>query len=1426
MDTNVATPQAVATVIAVEGQAFARDPAGQMRQLKPGDALLEGDTIVTMPGGQVQLAFLDGKMLTLLPNESFQFTAETSPTSRPDVAEVTLQAGEAERIIQALERGEDIGELLDPTAAGLVGGANNFGNDFVRLLRIVEGVSPLSYEFGNNAASEPLPEFGSGTLPLLNPETPDAPVIVGTVTLNAPASMVEGGAIVYSATVDVAPQGSPLVLTLSNGLTITIPVGAFSGTSAPAPVRADDVLAQGDTPVAASVVGASGGGYTTVDLGAPASTTVTDDLDVTTVSLSADAAVAEGGNIVYTASLNNPAGAPVTVTLSNGATITIAAGASTGTASVPAPANTVHVDASTVTTTITTATGGNFESLAVNPASVTTAISDTIDSTTVSLTASPSVVEGGSIVYTATLNNAPQTPVTVTLSNGSSITIVAGASTGSVSVPAPTDDVYVDAGSVSATIASATGGNFESLVIDPAPAITAVSDTINTTTISLSASPSVAEGGSIIYTASLTAPAQSAVTVTLSNGSSISIAAGASLGSVSVPAPSDDVYVDASSVSATIASATGGNFESLVIDPAAATTSITDTLDTTTVSLTASPSVAEGGSIVYTASLTSPAGTAVTVNLSNGAAITIAAGASSGSVSFAAPTDDVYVDAGAVSVTIDSATGGNFEALAINPAAATTSITDTLDTTTVSLTASPSVAEGGSITYTASLTSAAQSPVSVTLSNGAVVTIAAGASSGSVSFAAPTDDVYVDAGAVSVTIDSATGGNFESLAINPAAATTSITDTLDTTTVSLTASPSVAEGGSITYTASLTSAAQSPVSVMLSNGALVTIAAGASSGSVSFAAPTDDVYVDAGAVSVTIDSAIGGNFEALAINPAAATTSITDTLDTTTVSLTGSGSITEGTNGSYTVSLTSPAQTDVTVTLSYSGSATGGGTDYTGITTVTIPAGSSSASFTISTVNDAAAEGTENFTVSLVSASSGNFESLQLAGGAAGSVTTNIIDDDVATVSLSATPSLTEAGGNIVYTATITQAPVSAMSVTLSNGVTITIAAGSLSGSTSVPLAAEDDVYIDPDSVSATISSISGGGILASFDPSPAITSITDTIDSTTLSLSASPLVAEGGSIVYTASLTAPAQSAVTVTLSNGSSISIAAGASLGSVSVPAPSDDVYVDASSVSATIASATGGNFESLVIDPAAATTSITDTLDTTTVSLTATPSVAEGGSIVYTASLTSPAGTAVTVNLSNGAAITIAAGTSPVPCVRGTGRRCICRCRICLVPSITGPPAATSSALAINPAAATTSITDTLDTTTVSLTASPSVAEGGSIVYTASLNNPAGTAVTVNLSNGAAITIAAGASSGSVSFAAPTDDVYVDAGAVSVTIDSATGGNFEAWRSTRLPPPPAITDTLDTTTVSLTASPSVAEGGSIVYTASSTTRLARL
>ncbi|WP_210189979.1 immunoglobulin-like domain-containing protein, partial [Bradyrhizobium sacchari] len=66
-------------------------------------------------------------------------------------------------------------------------------------------------------------------------------------------------------------------------------------------------------------------------------------------------------------------------------------------------------------------------------------------------------------------------PVTVTLSNGDVITIAGGASSGSVvHTVAPNEDVYLDPTSVSATISTATGGNFEHLVVDSTPAVTQI----------------------------------------------------------------------------------------------------------------------------------------------------------------------------------------------------------------------------------------------------------------------------------------------------------------------------------------------------------------------------------------------------------------------------------------------------------------------------------------------------------------------------------------------------------------------------------------------------------------------------------------------------------------------------------------------------------------------------------------------------------------------------------------------------------------------------------------------------------------------------------------------------------------------------------------------------------------------------------------
>ncbi|WP_025132472.1 immunoglobulin-like domain-containing protein, partial [Pseudomonas sp. PH1b] len=236
------------------------------------------------------------------------------------------------------------------------------------------------------------------------------------------------------------------------------------------------------------------------------------------------------------------------------------------------------------------------------------------------------------------------------------------------------------------------------------------------------------------------------------------------------------------------------------------------------------------------------------------------------------------------------------------------------------------------------------------------------------------------------------GGNYEKLVADKTPVSTTVTDTVDTTNLSLSATGTVAEGGQIIYTATLTNAAGTPVTVTLSNGAVITIAAGATSGTVTVAAPADDVYLDAGKVNASITSATGGNFEKLVSDTTPAVTNVTDTVDTTSVSITGSASVTEGQTASYTVSLTHPAQTEVTLKISYSGTATDG-SDFTGVYTVKIPAGASSATFNVATIDDKITESTENFVVKIDSATGGNFEKL-VVSDTNGSVSTSIIDND------------------------------------------------------------------------------------------------------------------------------------------------------------------------------------------------------------------------------------------------------------------------------------------------------------------------------------------------------------------------------------------------------------------------------------------------
>ncbi|WP_434767314.1 LapA family giant adhesin [Pseudomonas triticicola] len=1222
------------------------------------------------------------------------------------------------------------------------------------------------------------------------------------LTLTATNNIVEGGQITYTATL-TNPAQTPVTVTLSNGSTITIGAGQTTGT-VNVPTPANDVYNNGST-VTTTITSATGGNFENlVPNTTPAVTTITDSVDNTGLSLTATNNIVEGGQITYTATLTNPAQTPVTVTLSNGSTITIAAGETVGTVNVPTAANDVYNNGSTVSTTITGATGGNFENLVPNPTPAVTTITDSVDNTGVTLTATNNIVEGGQITYTATLSNPAQTPVTVTLSNGSTITIAAGESVGTVNVPTAANDVYNNGSTVSTTITSATGGNFENLVPNTTPAVTTITDSVDNTGLTLTATNNIVEGGQITYTATLSNPAQTPVTVTLSNGSTITIAAGETVGTVNVPTAANDVYNNGSTVSTTITSATGGNFENLVPSNTPAVTTITDSVDDTGLSLSASGSVAEGGQITYTATLTNAAGSPVTVTLSNGAVITIKAGETTGTAIVAAPSDDVYKDAGSVQATITSATGGNFENLVPSTAPAVTAVTDTIDTSTVKLTADTSVAEGGTVTYTATVGAPVTgTPVVVTLANGQNITIAVGQTTGSVTYTAPNDALTGNAPLIN-SITGVSGGNYENLVADNTPVSTSVTDIADTTNLSLSATASVAEGGQITYTATLTNAAGSPVTVTLSNGAVITIKAGETSGTATVAAPSDDVYKDAGSVQATITSATGGNFENLVPSTTPAVTQVTDTIDTSTVKLTADTSVAEGGTVTYTATVGAPVTgTPVVVTLANGQN-------------ITIAVGQTTGSVTAPVSNDVQI-GHAPLTNSITNVSGGNYENLVADKTPVSTTVTDTVD--TTSVALTATGNVNE-GGQITYTATLSNPAGTPVTVNLSNGSVITIEAGKTTGTVTIPAPA-DDVYKDAGKVEVTIKDATGGNF-ENLVPSttPAVTNVADTVNTTHLTLSADSYVLEGTSITYTATLTNAAQTPVTVNLSNGQTITIEAGKTSGSVTIAAPSDDVYKDVSKLTVTMTDASGGNFEKLDVSKTPVSTTVNDTVDTTALTLTASDTVSEGGQITYTATLSNPAGTAMTVTLANGAVINIAAGATsgsvnfpaPVntPYIDGSNVRT----------AIASHSGGNFERVEADRSAVVTKVTDAVDTTDISLSATGSVAEGGSIVYTATLSNPAGTAMSVTLSNGAVINIAKGASTGTATVAAPGDDVYKDAGKVDASITKTSGGNFENLVIDKTPAVTDVTDTIDNSTVALTASASAVEGGVVVYTASVT------
>ena len=919
----------------------------------------------------------------------------------------------------------------------------------------------------------------------------------------------------------------------------------------------------------------------------------------TTVDLTAST-VLEGGtaNYTFTATVGLPvSGSNLVITTTQGV-ITIPVGQTTGTLVIPSNnTDDVYLDASSLTATITTLAGSNFVNLVIGAGSATAYVNDTIDTTTVNLSAS-TVLEGATANYTftATVDN----PVTgsdlvITTTQGV-ITIPVGQTTGTLVVPSNnTEDVYLDASNLTATITGTTGGNFENVAVGTASATAYVDDTIDTTTVNLSASTVLeAPVANYTFTATVDNPVTGSDLVITTTQGVITILVGQTTGTLVVPSGNtEDVYLDATNLTATITGTTGGNFENVAIGTASATAYVDDTIDTTTVNLSAS-TVLEGpvANYTFTATVDNPVtGSDLVITTTQGV-ITILVGQTTGTLVVpSGNTEDVYLDATNLTATITGTTGGNFENVAIGTASATAYVDDTIDTTTVNLSAS-TVLEGPVANYT--FTATVDNPVTgsdlvITTTQG-VITILVGQTTGTLVVpSGNTEDVYLDATNLTATITGTTGGNFENVAIGTASATAYVDDTIDTTTVNLTAS-CVLEGptANYTFTATLSSPSQGTTTITTTQG-VISIADGQSVGTLVIASGnTEDVYKDASSLTATITSAAGGNFENLVIGTASATACVNDTLNTTIVNLSAS-CVVEGPTANYTftATLSNPSQGTTTITTNRG--------------VITINPGQTTGTLVIASGNtEDVYKDASSLTATITSATGGNFENLVIGTASATACVNDTINNT--TVNLTASCVLEGPTANYTFTATLSNPSQGTTTITTNRGV-ITIANGLTTGTLVIASGNTEDVYKDASSLTATITSATGGNFEnLTIGTASATACVNDTINTTTVNLTAS-CVLEGptANYTFTATLSNPSQGTTTITTNRGV-ITIANGQTTGKLVIASGNtEDVYLDASSLTATITSATGGNFENLTIGTASATAYVNDTINTTTVTL---------------------------------------------------------------------------------------------------------------------------------------------------------------------------------------------------------------------------------
>ena len=595
--------------------------------------------------------------------------------------------------------------------------------------------------------------------------------------------------------------------------------------------------------------------------------------------------------------------------------------------------------------------------------------------------------------------------------------------------------------------------------------------------------------------------------------------------------------------------------------------------------------------------------------------IVVPAGSISATTTITAVNDNLYEPGAAETVIVDvtSVTNGTESGTQQQ----TVSITDSNTQPSVTLSVNnTSVTEaGGTSTITATLSNYSTQTVTVNLtyggtatgsgtdysSSGSVITIAAGSISGSVTVTAVDDNIYETTVNETVTADISSVTNGTESGIQQVSVEIVENDSQPSVTLTRNNATINEASGMCTFTATLSNPSVQNVTVNLgftgtatgggtdytAAGTVITVTAGNLTGTTTVTAVDDNIYEPGANETIIADitSVVNGTENGTQQQ----TTAIVDNDSQPSVTLTRNNATIAEAAGvcTFTATLSNPSTQVVTVSLGFSGTATGGGTDYSSSgSNITIAAGSTSGTATVTAVDDNIYEPGANETVivDITSVTNGIESGTQQQ-------TTAIIDNDSQpTVTLTRNnATIAEAAGVCTFTATLSNPSTQTVTINLAytgtatgggidytaSASSIVIAAGGLSGTATVT-AVSDNIY-EPglnETVIVDISSVTNGTESGVQQQTTDIAD-DDTQPTVTLSQDYASISEAAGVCTITASLNHPSTQDITVNLglsgtatgsgvdynASGTSILIAAGSTSGTITVTAVDDNIYESA-------------------------------------------------------------------------------------------------------------------------------------------------------------------------------------------------------------------------------------------------------------------------